>query len=192
MISVLIADDHPLITEGSSRVLEADPLGRFKVVGTATTADDAIRKYELLRPDVLVLDIRFGQANTGLDAMTQIKGSFPAAKIILVSQLPPRTFLLQGYRTGALAVLVKNCSNQQLIDAVASASIGKQYFLPDLSEQLVNMAIGKDSDPRSRLNERELLVFSRLAEGKSMEEIADEISLCTRRRSVLWCKRSEN
>ncbi|WP_034300611.1 response regulator transcription factor [Herbaspirillum sp. RV1423] len=180
MITVLIADDHPLITEGSVSILESDQQKRFAVVGTAATADDAVTKYKTLRPDVVLLDIRFGYANTGIDAAIDIKSAFPDAKIIFVSQLPPETFLLQGYRIGAMAVLVKNCSNQQLIDAVLSASAGEQYFLPKLAERLANIAIGSDPNPRFTLDEREFLVFSKLAEGWNSEEIAAEIGLSPR------------
>ena len=180
MISVLIADDHPLITEGSACILESDVQKRFTVVGTSTNADDAVIQFARLRPDVIILDIRFGHTNTGLDAANAIKTSFPEAKIILVSQLPPETFLLQGYRIGALAVLVKNCSSRQLIDAVLNAAAGQQYFLPELAKRLANIAIGTHLDPRFALDERELLVFSKLATGWSTEEIAQEIGLSVR------------
>lgn len=180
MISVLIADDHPLITEGSVSILESDPQKRFTVVGTAETADDAVLQYKKVRPDVAILDIRFGHANTGIDAALDIKLDFPDAKIIFVSQLPPESFLLYGYRIGALAVLVKNCSSSQLIDAVSSAAAGKQYFLPELAEKLAHIAIGSDTNPRFTLDDRELFVFSRLAEGWSSDEIAAEIGLTSR------------
>jgi|SRR5450830_225848 len=180
MISVLIADDHPLITEGSVSILESDPLKRFIVVGTAETAIAAVTQYKKLQPDVAILDIRFGHTNTGIDAAIEIKLDFPDAKIIFVSQLPPESFLLHGYRIGALAVLVKNCSSDQLINAVLSASAGKQYFLPELAEKLAHIAIGSDRNPRFTLDERELFVFSKLAEGWSAEEIATEIGLTPR------------
>jgi two-component system, NarL family, invasion response regulator UvrY len=178
-IRVLLADDHPLLIAGFAMALKG--LG-VEVVGQARTPGEAIDQFRSLRPDVLVLDIRFGGRSTGLDAAKAAKAEFPDAKIIFLSQFDADSLITEGYR--GYAFITKDCNAADLAAAINKANNGETYFLPAIAERLAILTIKGDRSPQTVLDDKELEIFRRLARGLTQSEIAEEMKLSLKTISV--------
>ena len=173
-IRVLLADDHPIVMTGFAMSLSS--LG-MDVVGQAKTPDEASAMYVELKPDVLVLDIRFGTELTGLDAARGILAQFPAARIVFLSQFDQDSLIKETYRIGARAFVTKDCDPADLATAVRHAHADKLYFLPQIAERLANLSVRGDVSPQSQLDARGLEIFKLMAEGLTNAEIAEKLNL---------------
>lgn len=173
-IRVLLADDHPLLVAGYSAALTS--LG-LVVVGEAHTTEEAIAQFRALRPDVLVLDIRFGGRSTGLDVAKSIKSQFPDARFVFLSQFDADNLITESYRIGGHAFITKDCDATVLATAIEHAIRGETFFLPAISVRLAKLTIEGDHSPRAILSERELEIFRHLARGLTQSEIATEMNL---------------
>jgi two-component system, NarL family, invasion response regulator UvrY len=176
-IRVLVADDHPLIIEGVSAALHR--LG-LKVVGKAETADTVISEFERAKPDVAVLDVRFGPGPTGLDVAKELLSAYPDARVVFYSQFDQDEVVREAYRLGGTAFITKNTPPDVLAHAIREASAGKTFFLPALAERLALLGVRGDASPRGKLDQRELDVFLLLAEGLTNNEIADRMNLSSK------------
>jgi two-component system invasion response regulator UvrY len=154
-------------------------LGLFGV-GQATTPSAAAAMYAEAKPDVVVLDIRFGTELTGLDAAQDILKADPKAKIVFLSQFDQDSLIKETYRLGAHAFVTKDCDPADLADAVRHAHAAKLYFLPQIAERLASLAVRGDVSPQSQLDERSLEIFRLMAEGLTNAEIAERLDLSTK------------
>lgn len=173
-IRVLLADDHPLIMAGFAMSLEGFGIA---VVGQALTPEDTVKRYQDLLPDVLVLDIRFGEKLTGLDAARSVISQFRDAKIVFLSQFDQDNLIKEAYGLGGRAFVTKNSSPEQLATAIQHVHAGEVYFLPRVAEHLATLAIHGDPSPRSILDPRELQVFTYMAQGLTNVEMAEKLDL---------------
>jgi two-component system, NarL family, invasion response regulator UvrY len=176
-IRVMLADDHPIVMTGFAMSLAA---AGMEVVGEARTPGEAVAMYAEHKPDVLVLDIRFGTELTGLDAAQQILGADPRAKIVFLSQFDQDSLIKETYRLGAHAFVTKDCDPADLATAVRHAREGKLYFPPQIAERLASLAVRGDVSPQSQLDQRELEIFKLMAEGLTNAEIAEKLNLSTK------------
>jgi DNA-binding NarL/FixJ family response regulator len=173
----MLADDHPIVMTGFAMSLSGHGMD---VVGQAKTPDEAVTMYDELRPDVLVLDIRFGTELTGLDAAQQVLKAHPRAKIVFLSQFDQDSLIKETYRLGAHAFVTKDCDPADLATAVRQANEGKLYFPPEIAERLASLAVRGDVSPQSQLDERGLEIFKLMAEGLTNAEIAEKLNLSTK------------
>jgi DNA-binding NarL/FixJ family response regulator len=173
----MLADDHPIVMTGFAMSLSGHGMD---VVGQAKTPDEAVTMYDELRPDVLVLDIRFGTELTGLDAAQQVLKAHPRAKIVFLSQFDQDSLIKETYRLGAHAFVTKDCDPADLATAVRQANEGKLYFPPEIAERLASLAVRGDVSPQSQLDERGLEIFKLMAEGLTNAEIAERLNLSTK------------
>ncbi len=173
-IKVILADDQELLIASFERLLDAYGV---TAVGKSTAPEEVVNLYEEKRPDVLILDIRFGQNMTGLDAAKQVLKKFPNANIVFLSQYDQDSLIKEAYRIGARAFLTKGCSPDDLANAITKAHKGERFFLPEVAGRLANIAVDGDTSPQSKLDERELEVFVYMANGLTMAEIAEKLHL---------------
>lgn len=173
-IRVLLADDHPLIMAGFAMSLESFGID---VVGQALTPEDTVKKYQALLPDVLVLDIRFGEKLTGLDAARSVIVQFREAKIVFLSQFDQDNLIKEAYSLGGRAFVTKNASPEELATAIQHVHSGEVYFLPQVAQRLATLAINGDTTPRAILDPRELQVFTSMAQGLTNVEMAEKLDL---------------
>jgi CheY-like chemotaxis protein len=117
-IRVMLADDHPIVMTGFAMSLEGQGL---EVVAQARTPDEALAQYRQLQPDVIVLDIRFGEQLTGLDVAKQILAHTPSAAIVFLSQFDQDSLIKETYRLGGRAFMTKDCDPADLAAAVRRA-----------------------------------------------------------------------
>jgi DNA-binding NarL/FixJ family response regulator len=173
----MLADDHPIVMTGFAMSLEE---AGMKVVGQAKTPSEAAAMYAQEKPDVLVLDIRFGTELTGLDAAQNVLKADPGARIVFLSQFDQDSLIKETYRLGAHAFVTKDCDPADLATAVRHAHEGKLYFPPQIAERLASIAVRGDVSPQSQLDERGLEIFKLMAEGLTNAEIAEKLNLSTK------------
>lgn len=176
-IRVMLADDHPIVMTGFAMSLEGQGL---EVVAQARTPEEALAQYQQLRPDVTVLDIRFGEQLTGLDVARQMLAQEPSAAIIFLSQFDQDSLIKETYRMGGRAFMTKDCDPVDLAAAVRRAHDGELYFLPQIAERLANLSVRGDLSPQSQLDVRALEIFTLMAQGLTNAEIAEKLEVSTK------------
>lgn len=174
-IKVMIADDHPLIVEGLVSVLLRHGL---QVVGSASEASAVLDTYASLRPDVLVLDLRFGDASIGgLDLLQILVDRFPEARVAIYTQFDQDTVVREAYKRGAKAFVPKSTDPAELAQAILKIHRGETVFLPDIAARLALLSVHGDQSPLARLQPREIEVFKLMAKGLTNVEIAERMDL---------------
>lgn len=181
-INVVIADDHPLIIEGLTSALK-----RFgiKVQGAIRDLAELEGAISQLNPDVLILDIRFGDGETGLEAAKRLLKQFPELKVVFYSQFDQDEILKTSYQIGAKAFINKDSSVEVLADAVRRAHEGGIYLQPDIAERLALINLKSQDNPLERLSEREKDVCKMIAMGKTNEQIAQTLKLSLKTITVI-------
>lgn len=175
-IRVMVVDDHPLITQGLASALKPFGIDEVEALADGT---QAVARYEAVQPDVLVLDLRIGQVR-GLDVARNILAKDPSGRIVFYSQFDQDHIVQEAYRIGGKAFVTKNADMAVLAKAITVASEGQTYFVPEIAERLAFLSVRGDESPQAKLNERELLVFKRMAQGLTHAEIAEELKLSSK------------
>jgi two-component system invasion response regulator UvrY len=173
-VRVLIADDHPLIVIGLTTALS--DLG-IEVVGHAEMADEVVPRYLATQPDVLILDIRFGEGRTGLDVARELMQKVPSPRIVFYSQFDQDETITEAYRLGGAAFIPKNTAPKLLAEAIRHVNSGQPYFLKEIAERLALIGVRRDESPQSKLESRELEIFKLMAQGLTNNEMAEKMSL---------------
>ncbi len=173
MIRVVLAEDHHLVRQGACRLLEDG--GDIQVVGEADNGRDAIKLCQLLRPDVLVLDIAMPQLD-GLGVLAELNAMELKSHVVILSMHGDADIVRRALRAGALGYVLKQSVASELLAAVRAASGGSLYLSSGVA-QMVKQGLSTDG-PVSRLellSPRERLVVERIVQGYSTKEIADSM-----------------
>jgi two-component system invasion response regulator UvrY len=174
-ISVVIADDHPLIVEGLTSVLTRHGLNVIGSVGVASKVADTVAA---LQPDVLVLDMRFGDGDLGgRDVLQALQTRQSPVKVVVYTQFDQDEVVREAYKRGAKAFVTKNTDPAELADTIARAHQGETVFLPSIANRLALMSVRGDESPLAKLQTREVEVFKFMAQGFTNVEIAERMSL---------------
>jgi len=174
-IKVLIADDHQLFREGVANLLSSAP--QIEVIGQAKDGKEAVQKAIQLKPDIILIDINMPLMN-GIEATKMLKEKMPELKIIAVSMHSDKQYVKGILEAGADGYLLKNCTYQQLTDAILSVHSGKKILSEDITELVIKGYIDPakpNPDGLDELSERELEIFKLIAEGKSTREIGEKL-----------------
>src|SRR5688572_28306789 len=175
MTRVLIADDHELVRRGLKHLL-ADELGPVKV-GEAGTSQEAIELLMKQAWDVVLLDINM-PGRSGLDVLEEVKRLQPGTPVLVLSGFPEADYAVRALKLGASGYLTKQSASDELVAAVRKAMAGGRYVTASLAERLAASLGGElDQKPHEALSNRELQVLRLIASGKSVKEIAAELSL---------------
>jgi two-component system invasion response regulator UvrY len=150
-IRVLLADDHPIVMQGFALSLASMAID---VVGQVTSPSEAIESYETLRPDVVMMDLRFGEKLTGLDAAKAILARHPGANILFLSQFDQDALIKQTYSIGGRGFLTKDISASDLAQAVTDANSGESYFMARIAKRLASLSVKGDQSPAALLDTR--------------------------------------
>jgi two-component system invasion response regulator UvrY len=173
-IRVLLADDHPIVMQGFALSLASMAID---VVGQVTSPNEAIESYESLKPDVVMMDLRFGEKLTGLDAAKAILARHPGANILFLSQFDQDALIKQTYSIGGRGFLTKDISASDLAQAVTDASSGENYFMDRIAKRLASLSVKGDQSPVALLDAREFEIFLLTAKGRTNQEMADHLGL---------------
>ncbi len=175
MINVLIADDHPVVRKGLMTILKGAP-----EICAEDEAADGLEVMERIRSkeyDVLLLDLSMPNLD-GLEAIGRIKSEKPELAILVISMNPEEVFGMRALKLGASGYLSKDSAPEQLITAVRRVAAGKVFISQTLAEMLaLNVSKGSPQLPHEMLSDREYQVMIMLSRGKSLKQIASELSL---------------
>lgn len=175
MITVVIADDHPLVREGLKRVLERG--SGISVIGEAADGLELLARVRELKPSVAIVDLHMPNMG-GFDALDALKREHPHLPVLILSMQPEESAAVRALRSGAAGYLSKDRVPAELLDAVLRAAAGRRYVSPELAERLADAIEGDDpARPHERLSNREFEVLRLIAGGKNMNEIAELLSL---------------
>ena len=171
---ILIADDHALLRQGLKQNLaEAFPQAEFYETGTTQETMDCINRQAL---DVVVLDI-FMPGRSGLEVLDDIRRNHPSIKVLVLSSAPEEQLGLRVLQGGASGYLNKQAAPEELINAMEKVIHGGKYVSSSLAERLAAEAGRLRQSPHERLSDREFQVMRLLIHGKSLKEIAAELSI---------------
>ena len=175
MIRVLIADDHAIVRKGLKQLLlEEYPSAK---IGEAGDAESLVAEAINEKWDVVVCDMSM-PGRSGLDALHQIKQVAPGLPVLIMSMYPEDQYALRVLKAGASGYLGKETIHDELIKAIQTVLVGRKYITPSIAEKLAD-AFKTDTDqhPHELLSDREFDVFKLLATGKSVSDIAEQLSL---------------
>lgn len=181
-ITVLIADDHPLLREGLVRILAMEP--DIQVVGEAGSGPEAVAMVAKHRPNVVLMDI--SMPGGGLAATREISSRFPDVGVIVLTIHDDEQYLYELVRAGAKGYLVKDSEPRRVVEAIRLVCEGGSYLPPNLMEKVLNefrrLQAGGGPAARERardgggsLTTRELEVLQLIVEGCSNAEIAGQL-----------------
>jgi two-component system invasion response regulator UvrY len=171
-ITILIVDDHTLVRETWSEILNSDP--RFKVVAQAGNGEQAIEFAKQLRPDIVIMDVNLPGMN-GIDATHEVLISSPLSKVLGVSMHTQPAYARKMMQNGASGYVTKNSSRQEMFEALLEITKGNKYVCDEIKNNLSDQMVNGD-DPQKNVNtlsHRELEIVSFIQKGLSSKEIAD-------------------
>jgi two-component system NarL family response regulator len=189
---VLLADDHRLLLEGLTNLLEAHGI---QVVGAARDGQEAIALARALQPDVILMDIRMPGCD-GLEATCRIKAEMPAAKIVILTTSTEEQDLYEAVKSGAYGYLLKSMDAEGLVESLEQAQQGIPPFSPGLAAKLLSEfarlaapasevqdtdPVGEQQDKQGeRLTTRQRQVLVLVARGFSYKEVGAQLGLSPR------------
>jgi DNA-binding NarL/FixJ family response regulator len=171
----VIADDHAIVREGLKQIL-ADT-GDIIVAGDADSGNDAIKLARKKKCDVLLLDISMPDRN-GIEVLKQARKEFPKLAVLMLSMHREDQYAIRALKAGAAGYLNKQSAPDELVNAIRQVAAGKKYISPSLAQELANH-VGEDHEamPHEGLSDREYQTLIMIASGKTVSEIAAELSL---------------
>ena len=173
---VLLVDDHAMIRQGLSSLLEKQP--DIEVVGSVEDGRKAVDIARELAPDLVIMDISMPNLN-GIDAARKILGEMGDVKVITLSIHSSRRFVAEMLKAGASGYVLKECLFDELIEAIKTVSNGGIYLSPKITgvviEDYVKRLSTQYQPEGTVLNEREREVLQFLSEGKSTKQIAMQL-----------------
>jgi two-component system, NarL family, response regulator NreC len=180
-ISIVLADDHPVVRRGMQTLLEAEP--DFAIIGEAGDGLESVRLVENLQPDVLILDLMM-PGLSGLEALRIIRKRSPRTRVVVLSMHDTRAFVAEALMNGATGYVLKGSDELNLVRAVREAAGGRRFLSPPVTERAIDAYIEQaraaSLDPHDTLTAREREVLQLTAEGKTGPEIAARLHISHR------------
>ena len=175
-IRILLADDHAVVREGLRTILEAQ--GDMNIVGEASDGREAMNKAEVLRPDVIIMDISMPELS-GIEATRMIMLRAPTARIIILSMHHTREYVSRAMQAGARAYLLKESAGCSAVTAVRTVMRGRQYFSEGIEAPLMKRT-GTPELPKTlleSLSRRERETLQLAVEGNTNAAIAERFQV---------------
>jgi two-component system response regulator NreC len=180
-ISIILADDHPVVRRGMQTILERE--ADFSIVGVAADGLETVRLTERLKPEILVLDLMM-PGLSGLEALRILRERSPRTKIVILSMYSSSAFIAQALQSGAIGYVLKGCTEENLVRAVREAAAGRRFLSPPVTQIAINAYIEQSKagtfDPHETLTPRQREVLQLAAEGKTNTEIAARLNISPR------------
>ena len=167
-IQVLVVDDHPIMRVGIAAIINAQP--DMKVVGQAGTAAEAVRLFNVERPDLTLMDLRLPD-RSGVEAIRSIRAISPKARIVVLTTYEGDEDIHQALEAGAQGYLIKGMPHDALVKALYRVHAGHRFLPQHVTDALLSRVHG------SQLSQREQEVLQLLLAGKSNREIAEELQI---------------
>lgn len=180
-LTVMVVDDHPIWRDAVARDLADDG---FNVVATADGVAAARRRAAVVKPDVVVMDMRLADGD-GVRATAEVLDVSPSTRVLVLSASDEREDVLEAVKAGATGYLVKSASKSELAEAVRATAAGRAVFTPSLAGLVLGeyrrIAASPTAGPATpSLTERETEVLRHVAKGLSARQIGERLSLSHR------------
>ena len=166
VIRIVVADDHPIVREGIVANLKQQR--DMKVVAAGSDGDEGLALIKRHLPDVALLDLRMPRMD-GLRVVAEVNALQLPTKVIVMTTFESQEDIQGSMKAGARAYLLKDCTQQTLIEAIRRVFLGEVYLLPQIAQKLV------DRMQKPQLSQRELEVLQCVAAGKSNKEIGVQL-----------------
>ena len=176
-ISILLVDDHRLIRDSWSFILNSDQ--RFEVVAETSNGEEAIEIARNVKPSIILMDVNMTPIN-GFDATRQILKNSPDAKIIGVSMHSMPAYAKRMLQLGALGYVTKNSSKEEMLTAILEVNEGRKYICEEVKNIVTQQELDDAAVPSTDLNmlsRRELDIINLIKEGQSSKEIASQLDI---------------
>ncbi len=173
-IKILLVDDHAIVRAGYRLLLQNAP--EITIVGEAASGEAGYRDYVKLQPDIVIMDLSLPGMG-GLEAIRRIVARDNAALVLVLSMHEDTLFVEQALQAGARGYLTKRSAPETLVDAVIKVAAGEIYLEAEIAQRLALQKTRGRSTPFSTLSTREFEIFSLLAEGCNVNDIATRLSL---------------
>jgi DNA-binding NarL/FixJ family response regulator len=182
MIQVVLCDDHAMVRRGiKDAISEAVDI---RVVGEVGSYPELRQKLREVPCDVLVLDLNM-PGRGGLEVLAALKEEGSKVKTLVVSMYPEDQYAIRCLKAGAQGYLNKSADPVELINAVRTLMQGRKYVTAEVAQKLVDSLLSPDiADPHTSLSERELQTLQKMASGRKLSEIAEELMLSPKTVSV--------
>jgi len=175
MMKILIADDHAVVREGLKQILSES--SEMVVTAEASTGPEVLEEIGKDDFDLVVLDIAM-PGRGGLDILKEIKNKKPRLPVLILSMYPEEQYAVRVLKAGASGYMTKESAPHELVKAIQQISKGKKYVSPSLAEKLaLDLEITTGRPLHESLSDREYQVMCMIASGKTLKEIAEQLSL---------------
>ena len=178
-VKIMIADDHSMIREGLKNLLELD--GDIQVIAEAVDGEDCLEKLQLVKPDVLLLDINMPKKN-GLEVLKSLKSRRSKLKVLVLTVHNETEYLMKAVDIGVNGYVLKDSESAELKKAIFTVADGETYIQPSLIPALNAKMIetNKDAEKIKSLTKRELDVLKFLAVGMFNKEVGKRLEISER------------
>ncbi|MEI6947185.1 response regulator transcription factor [Paraflavisolibacter sp. H34] len=178
-IRVIIADDHALLREGWSFLLNNDP--QFQVISVCGSGEEALEQAKAMRPDVVIMDINM-PGMSGIDATRLMQQALPQVRVLGVSQHAKPAYAYKMMQEGAYGYLTKTSSKKELFHAIREVHEGRKYVCSEIKDLAFEQSLSETKPPELSevLTKRELEVVELLVTGQSSKEIAARLNVSDR------------
>lgn len=180
-ITILLVDDHRLVRDSWSFILNSDP--RFQVIGETSSGEEAIELAKNRKPAIILMDVNMTPVN-GFDATKQIRKYSPGSKIIGVSMHSMPAYAKKMLQLGAMGYVTKNSSREEMVTAILEVNHGRKYICEEVKNIIAQQELDEtevQAPDMNNLSSREIDIIQLIKQGMSSKEIANklEISLKT-------------
>ncbi|RYG53089.1 MAG: response regulator transcription factor [Chitinophagaceae bacterium] len=175
-VTILLVDDHKLIRDSWSFILNSDP--RFTVIGETSSGEEAIQIAAQKKPQIILMDVNMSPVN-GFDATKQIQKNSPESKVIAVSMHTMPAYAKRMLQLGAMGYVTKNSSKEEMIAAIIEVSEGKKYICEEVKNILAQQELDETAaqGDMNNLSRREIDIIKLIKEGMSSKQIALELDI---------------
>jgi two-component system, NarL family, response regulator LiaR len=180
-IKVIVVDDHDLIVLAARQIFSKVP--DIKLVGVASSGEEAYQKIKELKPDVVILDVILPGMD-GIELTRKIVSFFPNTRVVLHSSSVSEDMIVTGFEAGAMAYVPKNFKPGQLIEAIHTVMKGEHYSKGFVSEILIENFLKtktkKEGGQNNKLTEREVEILQAITKGMTNQQLADNLHISVR------------
>jgi DNA-binding NarL/FixJ family response regulator len=175
---IYLIDDHPLLVEGISQLINAAP--DLKVIGSTGDWTVALKNIAELTPDLVILDINLARPN-GVEVLKNLRVYYPDLRVLMLSMHDENLYAMRSIRAGAQGYIMKVSAADQVVTAVRQILAGEIYLSETIARQTMFRIVGRKKEealsPLENLSDRELEVFQMVGDGLTTRQMADRLHL---------------